>query len=142
MSHENRQHHRSTTALDLSLSIHSIQNKETKTRRTFIELKDISLTGLSFKCSLNFPSDGDFVLKFENALFGEMHGKIVWKEHTETGYLYGVHFLSISNALNRFLTHESLAGSGRLRTQAAVMTKPWSAQFEAVPQPVPDNHSQ
>ncbi|MCZ8520956.1 MULTISPECIES: PilZ domain-containing protein [Paenibacillus] len=129
MSQENRMYQRSTTALDLSLSIHSIQNRETKTRRTFIELKDISLTGLSFKCSLNFPSHGDFVLKFENALFGEMYGSIVWKENLDGAYLYGVQFLSVSNALTSFLVHDHPGRDAIHGMPAAVITKPWSARY-------------
>jgi c-di-GMP-binding flagellar brake protein YcgR len=107
MTQKKRQHNRSKATLYVSLSIHCINNKEIKTGQAIVHLEDISLGGLSFESELNFPADGDFILKFENILFGSMYGNIRWKQKEENGYRYGVQFLSVSNVLYRLLINES-----------------------------------
>ncbi len=66
---QRRQHKRSKGILHVSLSIHCIKKTEITTRKILVRVEDISLGGLCFESDLNFPSEGEFILKLEHILF-------------------------------------------------------------------------
>lgn len=68
-------------------------NKSIETKIGKLWIDNISPSGLKFFSSLNIPDDNPNVMLHVKFPLGdtqvEMHGTIVWKKKSHTGYLYG-----------------------------------------------------
>ncbi|WP_025028457.1 PilZ domain-containing protein [Caldalkalibacillus mannanilyticus] len=100
-----------TSNIRIPFTIAELHGKPVKANSTVVSIKDISMHGLQFYSSLNFPVNEDLILDFNlyRDQLQSLRGYIVWKQQHGEEYKYGVQFTSVpAGFLHYFI---SMAGA-------------------------------
>lgn len=100
---ENRVFKRYSIKLTASMRVKSIGNELVNTNFAPVEIKDLSLGGLSFISVLDIPIRSDVILEFNTQLFGKISGFIIWKKKNKDFFHYGVKIISTQSKLYKLV---------------------------------------
>lgn len=98
-------------AITASLSIARYRELTVQSNEVDINVVEISITGIKFKCDLKFPISDQLILKFNTSLFNRkftLYGSILERRLLENGrYIYTVEFVSEleKEAFDRLITN-------------------------------------